>query len=1109
MSDQHKPHAARHNPPSGGPEAGTLPPGSAHGWDQNTATALGQADTKSFVSAFSLPDYEVLGELGRGGMGVVYKAVQIKLKRLVALKMVLAGAHAGEGALARFRREAEAVARLRHPNIVQIYEIGEEQGRPYFSLEYLEGGSLAGKLKGTPVSARDAAHLVETLARAVHYAHQQGIVHRDLKPANVLLTADGTPKVADFGLAKQADSTDGQTQDGAVLGTPSYMSPEQAGGKSKDIGPAADTYALGAMLYELLTGRPPFRGATAMDTVIQVVADDPVPPTRLQPRVPQDLETVCLKCLEKAPNKRYASASELADDLRRYLDGEPIHARPAGVMERVVKWVWRNPTVAALSAAVVLLSVAAFAVVTWLWLNAAHQAEQARLARKEAVNKAKDEAAARADAEKERNRAQDNEKLANRRKRESEMQLERSRQLAFTAQIWRAGGLYDRDPALALALLENREACPLERRDFAWRYYRQLANRLTRRFARNPEMDSNAVAPNGKFVACSTADGKLLLYGASTGQKMATLVGHKGAAHHLTFSRDGSLLAAGDSIVGMVRVWDTRTYALKSLEFPDKVRRHVLSLAFHPGGQTLAVGGGFYDEEKAKSKTESDSQWRMAAVWVWDLESNNGKVLAATASSKIRVPLLTGNQIENSGANSLAYSRDGKMLAVGLTRSSATLLLDAETGVQKHRFWKEAGWIGGMAFSPDGNTLVYGNSTSNVFVWDLKTKKLRHILRGHLGHIHSVVFSTDGSSVYTTGDSTARKWDLADGQLRSTLRCLAPTRELGLLAGGKQLLVTTTGEAQVWSLSVPISLGTLRAKAKDWDAGSSALAFAQDSDHFAVAGQDAHVRVWDATRRAVLHDLPGHEERSTAVAFGPAGSGLLVSGDEIGQVLLWRLGGGKPVELNGHRGAINCVAITPDGKTALAGGADGTVRLWEADGKLIDTIKTGHDQVNGLALFDGGKLLLTGGNRGHLRVWGMKDRQLIKTIGQGQNEFTARIAVTPDGRTAATISGGIVTLHDLSGGVPAMRYRGASGALSLAFTSDGKTLAVGAVDRAVRLYDVASGHMRAEFIGHTHEAMALAFSRDGSFLATASRDQRRWDHKGEVKLWGAPFPKVK
>jgi serine/threonine-protein kinase len=277
--------------------------------------------------------------------------------------MILAGAHAGERELLRFRTEAEAIAQLQHPNIVQIYEIGEHDGRPYFSLEYVEGGSLDRKLAGTPQPPREAAGLAETLARAMEAAHQHGVVHRDLKPANVLL-ANGVPKISDFGLAKRLDDESGQTQSGTILGSPSYMAPEQAEGKARQVGPLADVYSLGAILYELLTGRPPFKGTTLLDTLQQVREQEPVPPRALNPRLPRDLETICLKCLRKDARLRYPSAEGLADDLRRFLDGRPILARPLSAPRRLYRWCRRNPLGVAVVALLVLLTAGSWAL---LW----------------------------------------------------------------------------------------------------------------------------------------------------------------------------------------------------------------------------------------------------------------------------------------------------------------------------------------------------------------------------------------------------------------------------------------------------------------------------------------------------------------------------------------------------------------------------------------------------------------------------------------------------------------------------------------------------------------------------------------------------------------------
>jgi serine/threonine-protein kinase len=394
------------------PEAAGGSDVSAAGRSETTIVEKGSppADRPARAEWPYVEGYEILGELGRGGMGVVYKARQTALGRVVALKMLRGGAGADAEELARFRAEAEAVVRLKHPNIVQIHEVGQQDGRPFFSLEYVAGGSLSDRICDQPQPPRDSARLVETLARAIHYAHERGIIHRDLKPANILLQvepksearnskseirkpnqvltgpredptpgsgprevefvsdfgfrvsdfspADFCPKITDFGLAKVLDQAVGLTRSGVAMGTPSYMAPEQAEGRTKDVSPATDVYSLGAVLYELLTGRPPFQGVSAVEIVNKVVREDPEPPSRVQAGVPRDLETICLKCLEKDPHRRYASAEALAEDVRAFLAGEPIRARAAGAAERALKWARRRPGLAVLAGAGVLAAVA-------------------------------------------------------------------------------------------------------------------------------------------------------------------------------------------------------------------------------------------------------------------------------------------------------------------------------------------------------------------------------------------------------------------------------------------------------------------------------------------------------------------------------------------------------------------------------------------------------------------------------------------------------------------------------------------------------------------------------------------------------------------------------
>jgi predicted Ser/Thr protein kinase len=388
------PLCGRTEPPPGEPSSagGTLPTPVSFFAD---GPSVGSVARTSSGLGVEVPGYEVLEEVGRGGMGVVYKARQVALNRLVALKMVPAGQHAGAHELARFRTEAEVIAQLQHPHIVQIYDVGLHEGCPYFSMEFIEGRTLDQHCAGTPQSPERSASLVETLARAIHYAHQRGIVHRDLKPGNILLTADGAPRISDFGLAKRLEGESGPTRSGVILGTPEYMAPEQASGQSKIIGPAADIYALGAILYALLVGRPPFRGETALDTLRYVQNEEVVPIHRLRPSVPRDLEVICLKCLHKEPRKRYATAEALADDLERFRRGEAIRARPIHAAERLMRWGRRNPWRAALFAAVplLLLVLAAGASLT-AWqlrqernaaLNSERTAEQARQAVSDAL----------------------------------------------------------------------------------------------------------------------------------------------------------------------------------------------------------------------------------------------------------------------------------------------------------------------------------------------------------------------------------------------------------------------------------------------------------------------------------------------------------------------------------------------------------------------------------------------------------------------------------------------------------------------------------------------------------------------------------------------------
>ncbi|HEY2250057.1 MAG TPA: protein kinase, partial [Planctomycetaceae bacterium] len=796
-------------PPASEPADPALYVSATLGWNSAEAGRSFQAPVGSRVGHFG--DYELLAEIARGGMGVVYKARHVKLHRVVALKMILSGQLAGADDVRRFQIEAEAAAQLDHPSIVPVHEVGEIDGQHYFAMGFVDGESLAKKVAQGPLLARDAARLVARIADAIEYAHQNGIIHRDLKPANVLLDRAGHPRVTDFGLAKQVRDQSELTGTGTVLGTPSYMPPEQAAGKIDQIGPTSDVYSLGAILYCLLTGRPPFQAANLVDTLMQVIEQEPVPIRQLNTGVPIDLETVALKCLEKDPRRRYQGAHEVAAELDRFLNDEPIVARPVSAAERLWRWCRRNALVSSLAGAVAVLLLGGTIVSSFFAVRAHRSATLA------------ESNAARADRE--ANAARANEQTA----RES-AERERQAHVDATERLWgsyldqaRAGrwsGLAGRRFQSLQALVKAAAIRPsLELRNEAIACLTLVDLQTVKVWDGIPQ-GTTVVGFDPLLERSARADpnGAISVRRVSDDHELTVLPSSQtGPAWVLQFSRDGRYLAAkhhlqGQEHLSRVHVWDLDRgeIVLKPAE-----PAHQNAMDFAPDGHSFALGTP------------------TGAIVSFDLRTGEN----------------TGRLPVGQPPHSIRFHPSRRWLAVSSVAPVAIAdanvrVWDLDGAGVRYAFRHPAG-VRGIAWRDDGKLLATACGDFNVYVWNTDSGTSQEpaaVLRGHQGETTAMLFNPSGNTLISTSwDGTTRIWDpsarreLVSAVGNSFLQISAVHDRMPYSAGG--------GKIGLWELASGTELRRLE-EGHTEGKGPGGVSFSTDGRTLASACSDG-VCLWD------------------------------------------------------------------------------------------------------------------------------------------------------------------------------------------------------------------------------------------------------------------------
>jgi WD40 repeat protein/serine/threonine protein kinase len=1032
---------------------------------------------KSEIGSRSFGDYELLEENARGGMGVVYKARQKSLGRIVAVKMLLFGDHSGKDLAQRFRAEAAAAASLQHPNIVAIHEVNAHEGQPYFVMDFIEGQSLARLAAGQSLPATRAARYVKIVAEAIHYAHERGILHRDLKPSNVLIDPFDQPRVTDFGLAKRLHHDSELTLSGQVLGSPNYMPPEQAAAKRGLVGRRSDVYSLGAILYHLLTGRPPFAGETLTDTLQDVVNTEPVSPRLLNPSVPRDLETLCLKCLEKEPASRYQTAQGLAEDLDRFLKDELIHAQPIGPTARLWRWCRRKPLVASLGTAtlVLLLAVAVGSPIAIYRINHERQrAERGELdARQKAyasdMNVVQQELAqnnlGRALELLDRQRPAAN-SLRSSRREEAHSPAGHNQSLVTSAAtdlrgwewryLWRQCQGEERfilgkhsNGASAVGRIADGKKVFSAGGDKSVRLWDLESRSQIGLLTHLEEVIGAAASSNGLWLATATeklTEGQpVLLWDLTTQNVAATLTTNFWLrAGSITFSPDNKWLAFA-TVFGGIRIWDVnaRSELTNLLAFDASAGR--LGVAFSPESRTLAYN-----------------------------ENEDGAILLWEIASRSVIGRLTGHQ---SVVRALAFSADGQTLA-SASQDRTVRFWNLADRRERFQFANQSGGFNSLAFSPDGRTLAMsgeGGAGRVIRLVEVETGKPKAELRGHLQDISGLAFTPDGQTLLSaSGDDTLRVWDVEPrameqsvhvfgrGSISSSWRSYGPA--LCLSPDGRHLLTVYTNQTfSLWDMlrlaqgerhSLPFTNTTIAAVA----AGGRLAAF---------GSRRGEVMLWDSETGQMRFFPRPDTNHIYRLVFSLDGRYLAAAEDtkipsqmavayQKRTVRVWDVGTQKQAHVFDTDGEFPVsLTFSADAKALMAGFFSGSVKLWELDGPSGGATFLEHsDGVVGLALLADRQTLISAG--ANICFWDVRTRH--------ENALK---------------------LSPRSGGFS-----------SLALSPDGRRLAAGGSDGRITIWDLPSHQELATLEGHKEEVMQLAFTPDGDHLVSASKDQ--------LRVWRAP-----